>query len=233
MAKFTLIYFEIEARAGAIRNICAIGKVPYENQTISFQDWGKLKSTFEYGQLPVIRVGKMEINQSLDILRYVSKLAGLYPDDPFNALQVDSLISNIDEVYSNTIYTTYGKPKEEALKMRQGFIDVKTGKLGKLLSKLDLQIGVGSSGFLFDFGLSGADLRLFEAICFLSSGASDGFVDGIPKSYIVDNFENLEKFRFKVASIDEISNRFKDKNHMYHGSSYTVEWNCRDDEKSG
>jgi len=232
MAKFTLIYFEIEARAGPIRNMCAIGKVPYENKTISFQDWGKLKPTFEYGALPVLRVGKMEINQSLDIFRYVSKLAGLYPDDPFTALQVDSLVSNIEEVCSNTIWKIFGKSGEEAIKMRQGFLDVKTGKLGMLLSKLDLQIGVGSSGFLFDFGISGADLRLFEVVGSLSSPALQG-LDGVSKSYIVDNFENLEKFRFKVASIDEISARFKDKNNMYHGSGYTVDWKCQDDEKSG
>jgi len=229
MAKFTLTYFEIEGRAGPIRNMCAIGKVPYENKTINFKDWGKLKSTFEYGALPVLHVGKIEINQSLDILRYVSKLAGLYPDDPFNALKVDSLVSNMEEVFTNTIFSTFGKPMEEKVKMRQGFIDVKSGKLGIFLQKLDLQIGVGSSGFLFDFGMSAADLRLFEIIHHLSCGV----LDGVPKSYVVNNFENLEKFRFKVASIDEISARFKDKNHKYHGSAYTVDWKCQDDEKSG
>jgi len=231
MAKFTLIYFKIdcEGRAGAIRNMCAIGNVPYENQTVNLEEWAKLKPTLEYGQLPVIQVGKVEINQSLDILRYVSKLAGMYPDDPFQAMQVDSLASNLDEIYTSEIYKTMftGKPKEEIVKMRQETLDLKAGKLGGLLQKLDLQVGVGRSGFLFDFGLSAADLRLFEILGHLCLGT----LDGVPKSYIVDNFENLEKFRFKVASIDAISSRFKDKNHRYHGSGYTVEWTCDDDEK--
>merc|ERR1719431_1770848 len=117
-----------------------------------------------------------------------------------------------------TMYT--GKPEEEFIKIRQEFLDLKTGKLGMLLQKLDLQIGIGTSGFLFEFGLSAADLRLFECLCHLGLGE----LDGISPSYIVDNFQNLNSFRKKVASIDAISARFKDEKNKYHGSVYTVDW---------
>jgi len=228
MAKFTLVYFQLEGRAGPIRNMCAIGKVPYEDQAISWQEWKDLKSTLRYGQVPIIRIGKLEINQSREILRYVSKLAGLYPEDPLQALQVDSLIENINEVFEKTIGKTMHSDitAEEKTKLRLGFIDKKEGKLGALLDKLDLQIGVGTSGYLFETGLTAADLILFQTVCHLSLGV----LDGIPKSYVSKNFANLEAHRVKVASIKEISDRFKDEKHRYYGSAYTVDWKCDEDD---
>jgi glutathione S-transferase len=231
MSKFTLVYFGLEGRAGPIRNMCAIGKVPYKEEIVTFEGWGKLKPTLTYGQVPVIRVGNLVINQSKEILRYVSKLAGLYPDDPLKALQVDALTVNMNEVFDNTIgKTMYSKmDAAEKAKVRMGFLDKKEGKLGQMFARLDLQIGVGTSGYLFEFGLTAADLSLFQLICHLSLGV----LDGVPKSFIRDNFENLEKFRVTVASVEAIHNRFKDEKHRYHRSAYTVDWNIDDEEKKG
>jgi len=229
MSKFTLVYFGLEGRAGPIRNMCALGNVPYENEVVSFDDWSKLKATLAYGQVPVIRVGDLTINQSSDILRFVSKLAGLHPEDPLKALQVDSLVSNINEIFDNTLAKTMHSKlkKEEVIQQRNVILSKKEGKFGMLLERLDLQIGVGSSGYLFEFGLTAADLLLFQMVCHLSMG----ILDGVPKTYIRDNFENLEAFRLKVASIDAIAARFKDEKNRYHKSVYTVDWKYDDEEK--
>jgi len=229
MSKFTLRYFPLEGRGGPIRNALAIGKVPYEDKLVQFQEWPAMKATLAYGQLPVIDIKDLTINQSTDILRYACKLAGLYPDDPLEALQVDSLISNMNQCFDDTVvksmFGNFGEAEKK--EMRRQFIDKKQGKLGKMLAKLDLQIGVSSKGFLFEFGLSGADLTLYQAICKLSSGS----LDGIPKTYIRDNFDNLEKFRFRVASIDEINARFKDDRHPLHNSVWTANYKYDDEEK--
>jgi len=229
MSKFTLCYFGIEGRAGPIRNACAIGKVPYEDKIVKPVDWPKMKLKLAYGQLPVLVFGDITINQSTDILRYVSKLAGLYPEDPVAALQVDSLISNMTQVIDETVVMTMSKKieKAKALKMRSEFLDKKEGRLGIFLEKLDLQIGVSSTGYLFEFGLSGADLQLFMIVCHLSTGQTEG----IPKTYIRDNFANLDKFRRKVASNGGIAARFKDERHPLHKSVYTVDYEYVDDEK--
>merc|ERR1719499_2805671 len=92
---------------------------------------------------------------------------------------------------------------------------------------MDLQIGVNTSGYLFEFGLTGADLVLYNAICHLSTGT----LPGISKTSIRDNFENLEAFRFKVASIEEIDARFKDERHRLHNSIYTKNYKHDDEEK--
>jgi len=229
MSKFTLLYFGLEGRAGPIRNICALGKVPFEDQIVKFEDWPKLKPTLAYGQLPVIRIGDLTINQSADIVRYVSKLAGLYPKDPLEALQVDSLMSNMTQVFDDTVVKSMISKldNDDLLKIRREFLDTKAGKLGMFLGKLDLQIGVGRSGYLFEFGLTAADLQLFSAVCHLSMGS----LEHIPKTYIRDNFENLDAFRQKVASIEEISARFKDDSHPLHKSVYTKDYKYDDDDE--
>jgi len=229
MASITLIYFAMEGKAGPIRNIFAIGKVPFVDKIVKMEDLPKMKPPLSFGELPVIQVGDLTINQSPDIIRYASKLAGLYPEDPLEALQVDSLVSNMMQIFEDTVIKAlYAKlDKDTKLKMTREFIDKKEGKLGMFLEKLDLQIGVGSSGYLFEFGLTGADLQLFQAICFLSMG----ILEGISKTYIRDNFENLEALRRKVASIEEIGARFKDESHPLHNSPYTKEYKFDDDEK--
>jgi len=229
MSKFTLVYFGLEGRAGPIRNMCAVGNVQYEDQIVSWEDWPKVKATLPYGQLPVIRVGDLTINESSDILRFVSKLAGRYPKDPLEALQVDSLVDNINQTFDKTIgKTMFTKlDKEEVIKQRLELLSKKDGKLGMFLEKLDLQIGVGASGYLFEFGLTAADLVLFQIIAHLSLG----ILDGVPKTYVRDNFGNLEAFRLKVASNEAIGARFKDEKNKYHKSVYTVDWKCDDEEK--
>jgi len=229
MLKFTLRYFALEGRAGPIRNALAIGKVPYEDKVVKFQEWPPMKATLPYGQLPVIDIKDLTINQSTDILRYACKLAGLYPDDPLEALQVDSLISNMDQCFEDTIVKSKVSRGSEAEKTEMGrqFIDKKQGKLGMMLAKLDLQIGISSKGFLFEFGLSGADLVMYQAICQLSSGT----LDGIPKTYIRDNFDNLDKFRIRVASIEEIRARFMNDKHPLHNSVWTADYIYDDEEK--
>jgi len=227
MAKITLVYFGMEGKAGPIRNIFAIGKVPFVDKIVKPEDLAEMKLT--PGDLPVVQVGDLTINQSTDIIRYASKLAGLYPEDPLEALQVDSVLSNMMQIFEDTVIkAVYSKlDKDTVIKTTKEFIDKKEGKLGMFLEKLDLQIGVGSSGYLFEFGLTGADLQLFQAICFLSMG----ILEGISKTYIRDNFENLEALRRKVASIEEIGARFKDESHPLHNSPYTKEYKFDDDEK--
>eukprot|EP00495_Collosphaeridae_sp_1-RS-2012_P004151 TRINITY_DN3450_c0_g1_i1.p1 TRINITY_DN3450_c0_g1~~TRINITY_DN3450_c0_g1_i1.p1 ORF type:complete len:123 (+),score=15.73 TRINITY_DN3450_c0_g1_i1:394-762(+) len=117
--------------------------------------------------------------------------------------------------------------RSEIIKMRQEFLDLKEGALGTHFGILNKQIAEGSSGFLFDYGITAADLILFQHICHMSMG----ILDGIPKTYVRDNFMSLEEFRLKVAGIPEIKARFQDPNNRYHGSAYTVNWTVDEDEK--
>lgn len=89
----TLYYLPVRARAEQIRLILSFGNIPFEDVTISFDQWATEKSNsekFRFGQLPVLILPNgMSIAQSGAITRYVAKLVGIYPSDPEKAAVSD------------------------------------------------------------------------------------------------------------------------------------------------
>lgn len=83
----------MRARAEPIRMILYFGNVAYNDVTIPFSDWPEHKAKLDicpFGQLPTIQMQNGEIiAQSGTILRFVAKLAGLYPADPLEAARAD------------------------------------------------------------------------------------------------------------------------------------------------
>ena len=87
-----LRYFNIEGPAEKSRLALRLGKIPFEDARVSFDDWrrGDLKATTPYGQLPVLEItddGRTTrtMAQSDAILRYCGRLAtragvGVYDD---------------------------------------------------------------------------------------------------------------------------------------------------------
>ena len=114
--KFTLTYFRFANRAEPIRLAFAIGKIPFTNKVIQFQDFGALKSSLPMGQLPLLEVegqdGSMTtISQSQALLRYVGKLSGLYPTDEIEACKVDEICAIIDDASTPIVLTVQGPVK--------------------------------------------------------------------------------------------------------------------------
>jgi glutathione S-transferase len=81
MPKLTLSYFPFANRAEPIRLAAAIGKVPFTNKSVAFQDFPQVKQHLPLGQLPILEIespGKetVVISQAHAILRYFGKLGG-------------------------------------------------------------------------------------------------------------------------------------------------------------
>ncbi|GFH29640.1 uncharacterized protein HaLaN_28333, partial [Haematococcus lacustris] len=76
-----LIYFDIPGKAELTRVLLNVGNVPFEDYTISREQWAELKPTMPYGQIPVLEVDGKQLAQSSAIERYAARLAGLYPQD--------------------------------------------------------------------------------------------------------------------------------------------------------
>ena len=80
------------ARAEPIRLMMAHKDIPYEYERIMRPDWvAGYKETTMFGQLPALTVDGRTFYQSGTICRYVSKLAGLTPEDPIDAAVCDSI----------------------------------------------------------------------------------------------------------------------------------------------
>lgn len=79
--KFTIVYFGMGGRAEPIRLAAAIGKIPFTNKALGYQDFSKERSSFPLKQVPVLEIEepgekKVVIHQSMSILRYFGKMAG-------------------------------------------------------------------------------------------------------------------------------------------------------------
>ena len=83
----------MRARAEPIRMILYFGNINYNDVTVPFSEWPEHKTKLDicpFGQLPTIQLNSGEvIAESGTILRFVAKLAGLYPSDPLEAARAD------------------------------------------------------------------------------------------------------------------------------------------------
>lgn len=96
----------------AIRLACAYGKLPLEDVRITGEQFQQLKAEgkLSFGQVPALAVNDSEvlISQSAAIMRFVGKLAGLYPtNDDFQAALIDSLVDQESDMFTGLSVTRY------------------------------------------------------------------------------------------------------------------------------
>lgn len=89
----TLYYLPLRARAEPIRMVLAYGGIPHNFVTVSMSDWSAAKTNkaiAPFGQLPTLALSNGDvIAEAGAIIRFVAKLAKIYPDDPLLAAKAD------------------------------------------------------------------------------------------------------------------------------------------------
>ena len=102
--KLVLTYFDIKGKAEPVRLALAVGGVPFEDRRLQRGEWAELKPQTRWRYLPELTVtedGKAPVTfgQSNAQLRYVGRLAGLYPaDEPLQAALVDEMLDALEDV---------------------------------------------------------------------------------------------------------------------------------------
>jgi len=201
MAKFNLKYFGLPALGEPPRLLFALGKIPFEDQTITFEEWGPIKPTTKWGQVPVLTTpeGK-EMTQSKAISRYLAKLVvvdgqKLYPDDPLLAFDVDEMIDAFEDVRMKIVPTFAIKDADEKLAARAAlFAD--DGACTQLLAKID---GFMGDGFAVGGVFTLADVWTYFMVMFFRSG----FLDGVPADF-VDKHPKMKAVAARVAANPEV-----------------------------
>lgn len=83
------------------RLLFTLGKVEFNDKRMTFDEWraaDSLKAQMPFGQLPVLEVDGKFLAQSPAIDRYVAKLAGLMPDDPWVVAAADQAYCFMEDV---------------------------------------------------------------------------------------------------------------------------------------
>ncbi|MEE2789274.1 MAG: glutathione S-transferase [Myxococcota bacterium] len=117
----TLVYAKMQALAEPARMLLSYAGVPYED-VYAWDYYGQgwrdgAKQATPFGQVPVLIVdGRVSIDQSGAIQRYLSKLTGTCPSDPLLAAQADALCDNAGELFvmSNPVANFFTGERFEA-----------------------------------------------------------------------------------------------------------------------
>lgn len=96
-----LHYFNVKNRAECIRLLLAHKGIKYEDHRIQFPEWNELKSTFEFGTVPVLEYGEKKLSISTAILRYLAQKNSMYPTDQYEIYLSESTMDLMQDCIAN------------------------------------------------------------------------------------------------------------------------------------
>lgn len=201
IAALRLRYFPFPGRAGPIRDALNIGRVEFEDDHIPPEEFGQRHAAgeFPFGGLPVLDVetteGTVCSAQSNAILRFVGRLAGLYPaNNPVQALKVDEALELGEDINNLIGPSLHEQDETKRMAMRK---ELAEQTLPFWLACFErLLKSNGNTGFIVGDRLTVADLKLYWIMDWLSSG----MLDGIPTT-LLDGYPALVAWRNKVAEM--------------------------------
>ncbi len=199
MSNYKLTYFDFDGGRGEpIRIAFHAAGIDFEDNRISFAEFGEMRQSTRFNSIPVLEIDGVEVAQSNGLSRYVGKMAGLYPDDDLQALYCDEVLGALEDL-SHYIVQTFGLEDEELRLAREKLVD---GWLSVYLRGLDELLARGGGEYFADNGLTVADLKSFVQTRSLRSGN----LDYVPKDLVqrlapglVEHQERIESDPLVVA----------------------------------
>jgi len=95
MSDTVLTYFDIRGRAECIRLLLEEIGIPYEDRQITNEDWQRLKPSTPFGQLPLLRIGDVELAQTMAIARHLARTHGLVGESEAERTRCDIAVEAI------------------------------------------------------------------------------------------------------------------------------------------
>jgi len=198
MNKLKLTYFDFSGgRAEPARLAMHIGGISFEDHRFASKDFPEIRKTTPLNQVPTLHVNDVQVTQSDAIARYVGKLAGLYPEDAFQALLCDEVMSALEDI-NVKIGATFGMTGEALKNAREALA---TGPLPRYLRWLQNQLESHGGEYFADNRLSIADLKAFVILRWLSSGV----LDHIPGDLVDAEAPVLKDYMQRIAMLPAIA----------------------------
>ncbi|PFX16269.1 probable glutathione S-transferase 5 [Stylophora pistillata] len=100
MPSYKLTYFDIRGRGESTRLIFKAAGVEFEDNRVTFEEWGALKASaeFPFGQLPVLEVDGVVLAQSFSIARFVANEFGLAPSTNLDKAKADMIADGVADL---------------------------------------------------------------------------------------------------------------------------------------
>ena len=167
LADYKLIYFDIPGGRGEpLRIALHAAGIDYRDERWEFPEFNQRRGDLRFRAVPVLLIDGEMVTQSNAIGRYVAKQAGLYPDDPLQALYCDEVCDAVEDL-THYVVQTFGL-KGDALRVaREQLVEI---RLKTFLNGFDELLRRGGGEFFAGGKLTIADLKMFVQISSLSSG---------------------------------------------------------------
>lgn len=202
MDKLKLTYFDFSGgRAEPVRLAMQIGGIPFEDYRFASGDFPEIRKGTPLNQVPTLHINDLQITQSDAILRYVGKLAGMYPDDHLQALLCDEVLSALEDI-NTKLGATFGLTGSELKNARDLLV---TDALPRYLRWLENQLDSHGGRYFADNRLTIADLKAFGILRWLSSG----MLDHIPSNLVETSAPKLLAHMERVATTPAIADYYK------------------------
>ena len=170
MAQYELIYFDMNGGRGEpVRIAFHKAGIEFEDVRWTFPEFMEKRQELRFTCAPVLRIDGEQITQSNAIMRYVGKLADLYPEDPLQALYCDETMEAVEDML-HYIVGTFGLEGEELKAAREKLVD---GWMTTFLIGLNDLLERGGGEYFADNRLTMADLKVFVQTRSLTAGVLD------------------------------------------------------------
>ncbi|KAH9472887.1 hypothetical protein MJO28_001260 [Puccinia striiformis f. sp. tritici] len=202
MPSYKLTYFGIKGgRGDGIRMAFHYGGIQFTDERLSHAEFAKIKETLPFGQVPILTIDdKKVISQEVAILRYVGRLAGLYPDDPEEAVKVDVATCVVDDLYAvvPAFFAPENPGKEAAVKM------VIEDRIPKMLQYIEKYLAKQGTTFSAGNSLTVADLRFYGILKLYQFGMLQGL-----STSLLDPYPQIAKLYKAIESHEKIASWVK------------------------
>ena len=197
MPQLKLSYFDMHGgRAEPARLALAIGGITFEDHRFAFPEFAELRKTTPFGQVPVLHVDGTQVTQCDAILRYVGKLAGLYPTDPLQALLCDEVMYVVEEA-GVKMGPTFRMTGDEQKAARLALVN---GSMPQYLGWLQSQLLAHGGEYFADGRLTVADLKVFVDV----RGLNSGRLDHVPTDLVEKAAPALNAHMQRIAQLPAV-----------------------------
>ena len=191
MSLYKLTYFDFDGGRGEpVRIAFHAAGIDFEDHRISFDEFMKTRHTMRFTCAPVLEIDGVEVTQSNSMLRYVGKMAGLYPENDLQALYCDEAMGAVEDLLHQVVHT-FGLEGEQLRKAREELTD---GWITTFVKGLADLLARGGGGYFADSRLTVADLKVYMQVRSLRSGTLDhvptDLIDSLAPS-LVDHQERV------------------------------------------
>ena len=109
LADLELLYFDIPGKGEPIRLFFRYIGLQFKDTRLTRQEFETLREQGKllFNQLPCLRSGDHYLVQSGAILRYLSRLAGHFPEDLTSAALVDAVMDQVNDLYAGISVARY------------------------------------------------------------------------------------------------------------------------------